>query len=226
MNSTDAIEQTVKYVRNELYGEASGHDWWHTFRVWQLAKCIARHEGADMVVVELSALLHDISDSKLNGGDTELGAKMAREWLINMHVEPEVVEHVVQIVHDISFRGAGVTAKPMTLEEGVVQDADRLDAMGAIGIARAFAFGGYKGDVIYDPAIAPKPHQTYEEYKNRKSTSINHFYEKLLLIKDLMNTDAARRLAEHRHSYMEEFLNEFYSEWNALDIESTIPASI
>jgi len=213
MSSAELIDGTAEYVKNALSGEGSGHDWWHVFRVWKMAKRIGQEEGADLLVVELAALLHDIADWKAHGGDSVAGPEMAREWLGSLGVEPTVIEHVCRIIADISFKGAGVEQPVLSLEGKVVQDADRLDAMGAIGIARAFAYGGAKGQAIYDPAVKPTGHQTAESYLKSGGTTVNHFYEKLLLLKDRMNTPTGRAIAEKRHGFMGEFLRRFYEEW-------------
>lgn len=210
---TDLIKKTADYVRNELDGEGSGHDWWHIYRVWQLAKHIAAKEEADLQVVELAALLHDIADWKFHNGDTEAGPRKAREWLEQQGADENIIEHVCEIIRTISYKGAGV-ATPMKTREGmIVQDADRLEAMGAIGIARAFAYGGHKNRQMYDPEDKPELHQSFEDYKSSKGHTINHFYEKLLLLKDRMNTDEGKRIAQGRHEYMEEYLKRFYEEW-------------
>lgn len=213
MNNYRIVTVTSQYIRKKLEGEGSGHDWWHIYRVWNLAKLIGRDEQADLFVVELAALLHDIADWKFYGGDEEIGPRLAREWLEKQRVDEQVIEQVCDIIVGISFKGAGVATKLKTIEGQVVQDADRLDALGAIGIARCFAYGGHKGREIYNPNIKPQKHQTSEEYKKSSSPSVNHFYEKLLLLKDLMNTNAGKRFAEKRHKFMELYLKEFYSEW-------------
>jgi uncharacterized protein len=215
MNKQFIIEQTVEYVQKSLEGEGTGHDWWHTYRVWRNALYIGEREGADLFIVQLAALLHDIADWKFHGGDETVGPKRAREWLEALHVKQDVVDCVCEIIHDISFKGAGVKSHMGTKEGMVVQDADRLDAMGAIGIARVFAYGGHKGREIYNPYIKPQRHETFEQYKNSKSPSINHFYEKLLLLKDLMNTKAAGEIAEDRHNFMLRYLEEFFKEWGS-----------
>lgn len=207
------IHATVDYVRQKLEGESSGHDWWHVCRVWQLAKTLAQHEGADLFVVELAALLHDIADWKFHGGDESVGPRVAGQWLQKLLVDQAIIEHVCQIIKDISFKGAGV-ATPMKSKEGmVVQDADRIDAIGAVGVARCFAFGGHKGQLMHDPDAKVAMHKTAQEYKTVRSTSVNHFYEKLLLLKDRMNTDSARQIAQKRHDFMKRFLGQFLSEW-------------
>jgi uncharacterized protein len=195
-----------------LSGDGTGHDWWHVYRVWKMAQRIGRAENADPLIVELAALLHDIADWKLQEGDSSVGPARAKEWLDSLGLAPSIVDHVCQIIANISFRGAAVEQPPLSLEGKVVQDADRLDAMGAIGIARAFAYGGAKGRAIYDPAVQATEHRTPEAYL-KGGTSINHFYEKLLLLKDRMNTATGRAMAEDRHRFMEEYLRRFYEEW-------------
>lgn len=214
------IQKTVEHVRTVLGGESSGHDWWHIYRVWNLSKQLAQIEGADLFVVELAALLHDIADWKFHHGDETVGPRVARAWLETLCVSDDVIEHICQIIKDISFKGAGVASSMKTKEGMVVQDADRLDAMGAIGIARCFAYGGYKQRVLYDPAVQPVLHATAQAYKSNDSNSINHFYEKLLLLKDRMNTASGRRMALQRHVVMEHFLEQFLSEWNGQDTGS------
>lgn len=213
MNKKVILKQTEEYVKDKLSGEGSGHDWWHIYRVWQNAKHIGQYEQADMFVVELAALLHDIADWKFNDGDDSVGPKLAREWLTKLQVEENIIAHVCQIIKDLSFKGAGVKSKIHTIEGMVVQDADRLDALGAIGIARAFAYGGHKNREMYNPNVKAEQHNSFEEYKNSHGTTINHFYEKLLLLKNLMNTTTAKKIAESRHAFMEEYLERFYDEW-------------
>lgn len=214
MDKSQIIQKTEGFVKEKLSGEGSGHDWWHVYRVWELAKHIAKEEqGADLFIVELTALLHDIADWKFHGGDDLAGPRVAREWLEKSGVKEKDIQHVCKIVEHISFKGAGVESKIQTLEGKIVQDADRLDAIGAVGIARAFAYGGYKRQEIYNPEIKILLHQTAESYKNSKTTTINHFYEKLLLLKDKMNTDTGKEIASERHKFMEEYLERFYKEW-------------
>jgi uncharacterized protein len=214
MNQASIIQQTNAFIRSKLEGEGSGHDWWHIDRVRNTALRIATDEKADAFVIELGALLHDIADWKFHNGDTEAGPQAANEWLTSINTDHEVIDHVSDIVRTISFKGAGVQTTMKTLEGMIVQDADRLDALGAIGIARAFAYGGSKQRPMHDPTIQAEPHQTFEAYQSSNGTTINHFYEKLLLLKDRMNTNAGRKLAEERHRYMEGYLKEFYREWN------------
>lgn len=206
------INKTSEYVKNRLLGESSGHDWWHVYRVWKLAKHIGEKENADLFIVELAAILHDIADWKFTDGDEEVGPKLAREWLESLGVDQNEINHITEIIKDLSFKGANVETSMKTLEGKVVQDADRLDAMGAIGIARCFAYGGHKGREIYNPEIKPQLHDTPEAYKTNTSPSINHFYEKLLLLKDLINTESAKAIAQERHYFMERYLKEFFKE--------------
>lgn len=211
MTNVEIIKQTEAYVHNELSGEASGHDWWHIYRVTKLAKTIASVEGADVFICEMAALLHDIADEKLNESQ-EAGLQKVESWLQRIEVDDGTMKHIMEIIASMSFKGGG--QPPMkTLEGQVVQDADRLDALGAIGIARTFAFGGAKGNIMYDPSIKPRRDMSKEEYQKRDNTAINHFYEKLLKLKDLMNTPYGKQLAEDRHQYMEQFLDQFYKEW-------------
>jgi uncharacterized protein len=212
MPQSDLITRTADHIQTVLAGDGTGHDWWHVYRVWRMAQRIGRAENADLQVVELAALLHDIADWKLHDGDSTIGPSMAREWLISLDLAPATTEHVCQIVANISFKGAEVEQPPLSLEGQVVQDADRLDAMGAIGIARAFAFGGARNRAIYDPAMEPTEHRTPEAYLKGTHT-INHFYEKLLLLKNRMNTATGRAMAEERHQFMEDYLRRFFEEW-------------
>src|SRR5262245_61748565 len=210
----EVLQKTTNHVRGLLSGEGSGHDWFHVERVCRTALAIGREEGADLFVVELTALLHDVADWKFAGGDHEAGPRAARNWLMSLGVATDVINHVCQIIAGLSFKGAGVDTSMKTLEGQCVQDADRLDALGAIGIARAFAYGGHKGQELYDPAVRPTPHHSFEAYKKGSSSTINHFYEKLLLLKDRMNTATGRRLATARHEVMERYLDQFFAEWD------------
>lgn len=213
VNPEEILARTAERVKERLSGEHTGHDWFHTERVWKSARLIGAHEHADMFVVELAALLHDVADWKFAEGDETAGPREARAWLEQLHVDEQVITHITDIISELSFKGAGVKSVMKTKEGMVVQDADRLDALGAIGIARAFAYGGYKGSELYNPDIAPTLHATFEQYKKGRGSTINHFYEKLLLLKDRMNTPTGRRMAEQRHAFMEEFLKQFYDEW-------------
>ena len=206
--------KTESYVKATLSGEGSGHDWWHVNRVWQNALHIARTEVVDMNVVSLAALLHDIADWKFHDGDETAGSRTARHWLESQHADNEIIAHVCTIIDDLSFKGAGVHTAMKSTEGMVVQDADRLDALGAIGIARTFAYGGHNGREIFNPDIPPELHTTFEHYKKSTGPTINHFYEKLLLLKDRMNTATGRSLAGQRHAFMLQYLEEFKKEWS------------
>ena len=208
------INNTCQFVENKLAGEGSGHDWWHIYRVWNLAKKLAEEEGANLLIVELSALLHDIADWKFHDGDDTKGPQMAEQFLSENHVDRNVIDPVIEIIATISYKGAGVSTPMKTLEGKVVQDADRLDAIGAMGIARTFAYGGHKNRLMYHPDEKPVMHQSFAEYKKNTGHTINHFYEKLLLLKDRMNTASAKKMAERRHQFMQVFLDQFYEEWD------------
>jgi uncharacterized protein len=208
------IESTIAFVKNKLKNAEGGHDWWHIYRVWNTAKGIAQTENVNPLIVELGALLHDIADSKFNNGDESIGPLKAQQFLESQNVDIETITHVKNIIENISFKGGKETPKFKSLELDVIQDADRLDAIGAIGIARTFNYGGFKNREIYNPDIPPNLNMTKEEYKNSTAPTINHFYEKLLLLKDKMNTETGKRIAENRHKIMEEFLDQFYKEWN------------
>ena len=215
-NVKNLLEVTIKYVKEILTEAEGGHDWFHIERVWKNAKLIAAKEHCDIEVVQLAALLHDIADSKFHGGNEEIGPAMAREFLENAGLKPQKVEHIVAIVENVSFKGGQNTRSHSSIELDIVQDADRLDAIGAIGIARTFNYGGYKNRAIYDPAIAPNLNMTKEEYKKSTAPTINHFYEKLLLLIDRMNTQTGKDIALERHRFMETFLDQFYAEWDGL----------
>lgn len=207
--------ESIKFeVQKEFIDEGTGHDWWHIQRVLNMARRITQEEEqpVNMFVIDLSALLHDIADWKFHSGDDTVGPNKAREIMQRYHIEEAVINQVTDTIEKISFKGAGVESKPSTLEGQIVQDADRLDALGAIGIARAFAYGGYKEHPIHDPELAPVIHQSFADYQ-QGTTTINHFYEKLLLLRDRMNTPTGRRIAEERHHYIEGFLERFNSEW-------------
>jgi uncharacterized protein len=212
-SSAAIVEKTAQYVRGLVAGD-SAHDWWHIERVRATAMRIGRQEGADLHVVELAALLHDVADWKFHDGDDEVGPRRAADWLAGLGVVPETVERVRQIVAQVSFKGSQVETPMTTLEGRVVQDADRLDAIGAIGIARAFAYGGHAGRALYDPHLPPEQHASFAAYKKSSGPTINHFYEKLLLLKDRTQTATGRRLAAERHQFMLEFLDRFREEWN------------
>ncbi len=209
------LQAAAALAKSELEHEGSGHDWWHIYRVTELAKRIAAAEQANLFICELAALLHDLADEKLVD-DPEAGMKRTENWMLENGVTAEETAHVMEIISTLSFKGGA--GKPMTTLEGaVVQDADRLDAIGAIGIARTFVYSGKKGRPMYDPNIPVRQEMTPEEYRNGKDTAINHFHEKLLKLKDLLNTDSGRRIAEQRHTFMEEFLKRFDREWNGID---------
>ncbi len=214
INQEILIQKTIDFVKETLVKAEGGHDWWHIYRVWNLAKHIAKTEKVNLFVVELGALLHDIADSKFNGGDETIGPHLAQEFLMSIGVDKTTIKHVENIITHISFKGENHIQEFKSPELDVIQDADRLDAIGAIGIARTFNYGGFKNREIYNPNIEPQVHQTKEEYKNNTAPTINHFYEKLLLLKERMNTKTGKEMAEHRHRYMEQFLEEFYKEWD------------
>ncbi len=205
---------TILFVKDTLKDAEGGHDWWHIYRVWNISKNIAKNENVDLFIVELGALLHDIADSKFHNGDETVGVKLANEFLIKQGVNGEVIKHVVSIIENISFKNTFDNTLFSSKELHVLQDADRLDAMGAIGIARAFNYGGFKNREMYNPNVQPSLNQTKEEYKSSTAPTINHFYEKLLLLKDLMNTDTGKQIAQQRHKFMETYLKEFYKEWD------------
>ena len=208
------IDQTIDFVKRELENAESGHDWFHIERVYKVSLKIAQAENdADLLVVKLIALLHDIADSKFHNGDESVGPNKAREWMLSLGIDNQIIDHVVLGIQNISFKGGNFEKKFTSKELQIVQDADRLDAIGAIGIARTFNYGGYTNAIIHDPNCAPKMNMTKEEYKSQKGTTINHFYEKLLLLKDLMNTVEGKRLAQERHDFMELYLAHFYAEW-------------
>ncbi len=210
------IENTIAFVKVTLKNAEGGHDWFHIERVYNNSKLISKTESVDEFIVALGALLHDIADAKFFNGDETIGPKMAREFLFTQNVDSNIIEHVVNIINYISFKSSLSTdAKKFTSPElSVVQDADRLDAIGAIGIARCFNYGGFKNRQLYNPEVKPNLNMSKEEYKNSDSPTINHFYEKLLLLKDKMNTKTGSRIAKDRHTYMEKFLEQFYAEWN------------
>lgn len=208
------INNAINFVQQKLEGAEAGHDWFHIERVWKLSRHLQKREGGDLLVIELAALLHDIADPKFHDGDETVATRIATEFLSEQKVEQEILEKVIFILKNMSFKNRNDAPKDLPLELKIVQDADRLDAIGAIGIARTFNFGGYKNNLMYDPAIEPQLHQSKEDYKKSNGTTINHFYEKLLLLKDLLNTSAAKEIAEHRHQFMLLFLAEFYKEWN------------
>jgi uncharacterized protein len=206
------INTTVQFVRDKLKNAEGGHDWWHIRRVWTNAKLIAQTENAHLLTVELAALLHDIADSKFHGGDEEIGPFTAGEYLRSQHVDAGIIEHVQQIIRYMSFKASFDKPSFYSTELAIVQDADRLDAIGAIGIARAFTYGGFKGRELYNPEIKPNLNMSKEEYKHSSAPTINHFYEKLLLLKDKMNTETGKQLAQQRHDFMVAYLQQFYAE--------------
>jgi uncharacterized protein len=209
-----AIANTIVFVKKKLLNDFSGHDWWHIYRVWKMSLYLAIKENANSFVVQLAALLHDIDDWKLSEKTEPLNTNSAKDWLYSQKIEEKTVLHVCEIIGELSFKGAGVPTPMSSIEGEVVQDADRLDAIGAIGIARAFYYGGNRKREMYNPDIKPVMHQSFDEYKINQSTTINHFYEKLLLLKDMMNTDSAKKMAKKRHLFLEEYLQEFLSEWH------------
>jgi uncharacterized protein len=214
MNNPDIINKTIVFVKEKLANAEGGHDWFHIQRVYKNALLIANGEECDQTIIKLGALLHDIADSKFHEGDETLGPKMARDFLESEFIPESVIAHVIQIINNISFKGGNVEKQFSSIELDIVQDADRLDALGAIGIARAFNYGGFKNRAMYNPQIAPNTHMTKEEYKNSQAPTINHFYEKLLLLKEKMNTETGKQIAHERHRYMQGFLSQFYAEWD------------
>jgi uncharacterized protein len=212
MEHDKLIAATVNFVRDTLKNAEGGHDWWHIHRVWTNAKLINQTEKTDQLVVELAALLHDIADSKFHNGDEEIGPRTAGNYLQSMNVDADIIEHVQQIIRHMSFKASFDKKSFHSPELEVVQDADRLDAIGAIGIARAFTYGGFKGRELYNPEIEPNLNMTKEEYKNTTAPTINHFYEKLLLLKDKMNTPTGKAIAAQRHAFMEDYLKQFFTE--------------
>ena len=213
MNKDQVLENAELKISDVLGNDTSGHDLWHIKRVVALARKIGEKEGGDLFIIELAAWLHDIADHKYYNGDDTIGPYEARKWMASQNISEEEINRIVTIIKEISFKGAKVKTPMSTLEGKVVQDADRLDAIGAIGIARTFAYGGSKNHAMYEPDIKPVNHSSFEKYKNSKAPVINHFYEKLLLLKDLMNTETGKQLADERHRFMERFLDQFYKEW-------------
>ena len=206
------IKKTVSFVKDTLANAEGGHDWWHIFRVWNNAKQINKEENANGFIIELAALLHDIADSKFNNGNENIGPEKAKIFLESIAVDPNIINEILEIIKNISFKGGNFETKYKSIELDIVQDADRLDAIGAIGIARTFNYGGFKNREMYNPNIPPILNMTKEEYKNSNAPTINHFYEKLLLLKDRMNTKMGKELSEKRHAFMLVFLEEFYSD--------------
>jgi uncharacterized protein len=217
MNKEQVIQNTIEFVKATLDGAEGGHDWFHIERVFRNTLLIGKEENADPFVISLGALLHDIADAKFHNGDESIGPKKARTFLESQEVDDEIIVHIENIIKYISFKSSlNDNTKFQSLELDVIQDADRLDAIGAIGIARCFNYGGFKNRPLYDPSIPPNLNMTKEEYKKSTAPTINHFYEKLLLLKDMMNTQTGKRIAEERHAYMEGFLQQFYAEWDGL----------
>ena len=210
----DIINKTILFVKAKLENAEGGHDWFHIERVFKNAVAIADNEVCDVTIVKLGALLHDIADSKFHNGDETIGPKIAREFLENEMLDEVTIQHVIHIIENISFKGGNVQKVFSSKELDIVQDADRLDAIGAIGIARAFNYGGFKNIPMYNPNIAPNLHMSKEEYKNSEAPTINHFYEKLLLLKDKMTTETGKQMAQERHRFMAVFLSQFYAEWD------------
>jgi len=212
--SKDIISLTIAFVKETLVNAEGGHDWFHIERVYKNALLIAKNEQVDVLVVSLAALLHDIADSKFNEGDETIGPLMARNFLAKHQIDRAISDHVISIIENVSFKGGNDTKKFSSKELFVVQDADRLDAIGAMGIARCFNYGGFKNRKIYDPNILPNLNMSSKEYKSSKAPTINHFYEKLLLLKDRMHTETGKKIAQERHRFMESFLEQFYAEWD------------
>lgn len=216
METDKILENTIHFVKDQLKGAEGGHDWFHIERVYNNALLISKKETANIFVVSLATLLHDIADSKFHNGDESIGPKIAKEFLQTQNIKLEIIEHIVNIIKNTSFKGGNFTKDFESKELDIVQDADRLDAIGAIGIARCFNYGGFKEREIYNPKIKPNLKMTKEEYKNANAPSINHFYEKLLLLKNKMNTNTGKALAEKRHAFMLLYLDQFYREWNGM----------
>ncbi len=214
MNDSNLIQNTINFVKKELQDAEGGHDWFHIERVYKNANLIAKEEKVNTLIVALAALLHDIADSKFHNGDETIGPKKAKAFLLAQQVDVDIIEHIISIIANMSFsKSLDKSEKFNSLELQVVQDADRLDAIGAIGIARAFNYGGFKNRAIYNPDIKPNLNFTKEEYKKSQAPTINHFYEKLLLLKDKMNTNTGKKIANQRHEFMQLYLEQFYAEW-------------
>lgn len=214
MIPSELISKTIFFVRNQLQNAEGGHDWFHIERVYKNAIALSENEKCNTMIVQLGALLHDIADSKFHNGDESIGPKIARTFLESEKVDAETINHVINIIENISFKGGNFEKKFKSIELEIVQDADRLDAIGAIGIARTFNYGGFKNRPLYNPDIPPNLHMNKEEYKNSEAPTINHFYEKLLLLKDKMNTETGKKMAQERHHFIETFLSQFYAEWD------------
>ena len=216
--TNDLIAATAAHMEQLFAGEGSGHDWAHIRRVWLMARRLAAAEpGADTLVTELGALLHDIADWKFHGGDYEAGPRAARAWLVDQGAPEDLIQRVETVIREVSFKGLGVATPVSLLEAALVQDADRLDAIGAIGIARAFAYGGHKGRPLHDPAVLPVAHDSFASYQKNTAPTLNHFYEKLLHLKDRLHTNAARVVAAERHTFMEAYVARFLAEWDGAD---------
>lgn len=213
MKDLNLIDNTIIFVKETLAGAEGGHDWFHIERVLNNSRLIAKGEKANLQIVELGALLHDIADSKFHNGDESVGPRIASAFLRSQNVSEDIINHVAKIIQNISFKGGNTDQEFTSAELAIVQDADRLDALGAIGIARTFNYGGFKGRALYDPKVEPNLNMNKEEYKASNAPTINHFYEKLLLLKDRMNTETGRRIATERHDFMLKYLNQFYAEW-------------
>jgi uncharacterized protein len=214
MNSTEIVSQIKSIIKKQFENESTGHDWFHIERVYKMAAFLQKTEGGDLEIIELAALLHEVSDHKFNGGSATLGGDIAFEMLINLKYSPVKAEKVREIINQVSFKGANVEHLTNSIEAKIVQDADRLDAIGAIGIARAFAYGGNKERPLFDPSIPPVLHDSFDAYKNSKSHTINHFHEKLLLLRSKLNTSTAINIGNERHEFLELFLKNFMNEWN------------
>ncbi|RLD44924.1 MAG: phosphohydrolase [Bacteroidetes bacterium] len=209
----EIVNKTIEFVKDALQKSEGGHDWWHAYRVWKMSKQIAKQEKADLFTVQLGALLHDIADAKFHNGNEELGPEIAAAFLSELGVEKTVIDHVVAIIQNISFKNSFEESSFESLELDIIGDADRLDAIGAIGIARTFNYGGHKGFALYNPDIPPQKYQNKEDYKNSDAPTVNHFYEKLFLLKDRMRTKTGKKMAEQRHRFMKEYLGQFFGEW-------------
>ena len=218
MDKEKIIAATIAFVKKELKNAEGGHDWFHIARVFKNSILISKDEKVDVFVVSLAALLHDIADPKFYNGDETVGPRVAIKFLKEQEVDEQIINHVVDIIKHISYKNSFNTAskKFTSIELEVVQDADRLDAIGAIGIARCFNYGGYKNRALYDPEIIPNLNMTKEQYKKSDAPTINHFYEKLLLLKNKMNTASGKKIAAQRHTFMETYLQQFYNEWDGL----------
>ncbi len=214
MSHQALIDQTAEEIKTRFSGEGNGHDWWHIHRVWMMSKRIHQTESGDLLVIELSALLHDIADWKFSGNDDFAGGRESRKWLESLNAPEPIITCVVDIVDHVSYKGSDVPTPMSTIEGEIVQDADRLDAIGALGIARCFAYGGSKGRLMHDPDADLTP-KSAEAYRTDKSTSLQHFYDKLLLLKDRMNTQSARSIAEGRHIFLQVYAEQFLEEWDA-----------